>query len=1434
MVCWEDHSNFSSPSDTNSNMTQHTYFPLSKHQRAIWLEALLYPNQPIFNIGTYVLLDGIPDAKHLERAIQRTIKQHNALRLQIVKNGADPAALFRETTPFQLHVRTFENRHQAWHWMESEFVRPIAVDAERLFDIQLVTFDNQAYLYLQHHHIYIDGWGRALLVKAIAQNYNAISNNTALPKGSSFSKYLETKTTEASEETLHFWKTQFDVSFERSAFFEPIHTTTTSLPSERFISKWSSPAFHKKYASKGRFYVQLAALCTTFCRMLGKDEITVGIPLLNRHNEEELETIGYFVGVMPLRIQIPEDITFKELVSHIQTLVKKTRPYRNISVQEINREIGIHQTDFHQAYDIVFSFEPHSHTYEFGTIQAIEAGTFSSNFEQNPLVIHAQQFTESDSVDFVWDYNLKYLDSNSVQKMAKRYLRVLDTIPNQMHTKLSELPVLSDSEKERLLSFSKGISIPRDHETIRSWMLQTTAARKHQNALVDGDKRWTYEKLIKQARNLAIGIQQKQLFKGHHVGISLPRSGEVIVAIAACVLAEVPYTYLDPHLGEERKQHMIHDAAITLSIGTAPLSDSIENILPDQHFSGSLNALQTKANDPIYALFTSGSTGTPKGVSIPHKGIVNLIQELETSFFKTTHSDPQLALLSPFSFDASVQFVFSCLCLGYPLHIVPETIRKDGRELAQFYVKNAITHSDGIPSDLTALHLRNKVLPKQWKVSHFLIGGEAMHLERVQDFVNWYQSQNQANEIYITNAYGPTECSVDTTLFHFTPRDLQTFDRIPIGRPISNVQTYILDPRGTPVPIGTKGVLYVGGDGLALTYLNAPELTAAAFVQHPTFGRLYKTGDLTAWKEDGSIHCYGRSDHQVKIRGFRIELEEIEKTLQQLVSIQEVCVVVHTKGNNKMLIAYLVTDASYNEIETRAILAESLPEYMIPHVFVPLESLPKTRSGKTDRNALRTNAIQAPTTEIVQPETSTEKTVAVIVSGILDLEWPDINASFFSLGGDSLSLVYLMTELEEVFQMELPIHLIADRNSIREIGAFLDHRIEMDAPTIDLQHELQQWNFPSTHPKPSTTSVALITGATGFVGAFLLNEILDRYEKVYCLIRSKSELHAHLRLKTVAVNYELDMDPADARIHYLFGDLDKPQLGMNTEKWELLSKEVKDIYHSGAEVHFMKNVASMRDANIGGTAELLRLSCTDTLKNFHFISTVGIFTEEHIHISEHHPIDQQLHAENNGYQATKWMAENLVLRAKSKGIPCSIYRLARVTGHSKLGAANFNDFFHRFLLGSLDLGIFPEILMDRDTDLTPIDTAVQSIVSLATSAQLGIYHIINPNRMRYTNLLKQLRKEGTPLKIVSTNDYIEQALASSQSPDHPLYTIMPILKQKSWFSVNSYRFDMSNTLLKLKEHGISWPLATDLQKTYTKRLLIQKQRFGNNANIKTH
>ncbi|MBX9256329.1 amino acid adenylation domain-containing protein [Desmonostoc muscorum CCALA 125] len=558
-------------------------------------------------------------------------------------------------------------------------------------------------------------------------------------------------------------------------------------------------------------------------------------------------------------------------------------------------------------------------------------------------------------------------------------------------------------------------------------------------AVVFNEQKFTYQQLNHRANQLAHYLQSLGVEREVLVGICVERSWEMIVGMLGILKAGGAYVPLDPTYPKERLTFMLADSQVQVLLTQQKFVEEFTDsgaklVCLDMHWK-SINQ-QTKKNPSsavapenlAYVIYTSGSTGTPKGVLIHHQGMCNLAQAQVKLFEIQPHS--RVLQFASFSFDASVSEIAMALCSGASLYLgTPDSLRP-GADLIKLLRQQAITHVTLPPTALAALP--KEELPN---LQTLIVAGEACNPKLV---AQWSKGRR------FFNAYGPTESTVCSTVAECTSGDTQP----PIGRPIANIQVYVLDSDLQPVPIGTPGELYIGGDGLARGYLNRPELTNERFIPNPFGGgrgagghssrketedqspncdRLYKTGDLVRYRPDKNLEYLGRIDSQVKIRGFRIELEEIETLLIQHPDVQQAAAIAREDiPGDKQLVAYVVLTQKQDAMPKAAttlkrFLQEKLPNYMVPGVFVILDSLPLTPNGKVDRRNLPAPDRTRPSLEetFVAPRNVIEETLAVIWTELLGFEQIGVHDNFFNLGGHSLIAVQILSRLREIFQVEL-------------------------------------------------------------------------------------------------------------------------------------------------------------------------------------------------------------------------------------------------------------------------------------------------------------------------------------------------------------------------------------------------------------------------------
>ncbi len=562
-------------------------------------------------------------------------------------------------------------------------------------------------------------------------------------------------------------------------------------------------------------------------------------------------------------------------------------------------------------------------------------------------------------------------------------------------------------------------------------------------AVVFENTQLTYQQLNQQANQLAHNLRALGVGPKILVGICLERSLEMIVGLLGILKAGGAYVPLDPAYPLERLAFILSDTHTPVLL----TQENLVNKLPpheaqvvclDSNWQSNIQnskenpVNQTTPDDLIYVIYTSGSTGQPKGVMIPHAGICNqLYWKQET--FRLTQADKVLLTIS-FSFDPSVWQIFWPLCFGGQLIIARPGGHQDTAYLVKVITEQQITVFALVPSMLRVL-LQEKGIENCQSLRHIICGGEALPVELIERF---FAQLNLDNVLH--NCYGPTEASIDTTFW--TCQRGTNYAFAPIGRPITNVQIFILDENLQPVPVGEPGELYIGGIGLARGYLNRPELTTEKFIFDPfsseVEAHLYKTGDLVRYLSDGNIEFLGRIDHQVKVRGFRIELGEIETILNQHPAIHQTVVIARENSpSDQRLVAYLVPHQQIpTNAELRRFLKQKLPDYMIPSSFVILKFLPLTPNGKIDRNSLPApNQIrqEAPDTNVAAQD-DLERRLTKIWEKVLGIQPIGVNDNYFDLGGHSLLAVYLFTEIEKTLGKNLPLSILYQAPTIKQLA----------------------------------------------------------------------------------------------------------------------------------------------------------------------------------------------------------------------------------------------------------------------------------------------------------------------------------------------------------------------------------------------------------------
>ena len=585
---------------------------------------------------------------------------------------------------------------------------------------------------------------------------------------------------------------------------------------------------------------------------------------------------------------------------------------------------------------------------------------------------------------------------------------------------------------------------------------------------------------------------------------------------------------------------------------------------------------------------------------------------------------------------------------------------------------------------------------------------------------------------------------------------------------------------------------------------------------------LYKTGDLARYLPDGNIEYLGRIDNQVKIRGFRIELGEIEAVLGQHPAVRENAVIVHEASqSDKRLVAYLVPhqEQVIENTELRGFLSERLPDYMIPSAFVTLEALPLTPNGKIDRRALSQLSVSHEISEeqFVAPRTPEEELLAGIWAEVLGIERVGVHDNFFELGGHSLLATQVMSRIRDTFKIELPLRLLFESPTVAEMAQAIEQTrqtgIVATKNVIDFNAEAVLDSTIQPPLLPPVESIAkpdaiFLTGATGFLGAYLLYEILAQTTaNIYCLVRAENADEGKQRLQSKLESYLIWNQAFSSRIIPVVGELSQPLIGLSNSQFNQLASKIDVIYHNGAWVNHIYPYAVLKAANVLGTLELLKLATQTKAKPVHFISTLGVFSmsrHSEIRVVQESDIDdiQEL---DNGYSQSKWVAEKLMMQARDRGLPVCIYRPSRITWHSQTGITHLDDFFNRTIKGCIQLGKVPHLKFEDN--LIPVDYVSRAVIHISQQTEsLGkTFHLTNPRLTNYDKLFNWLRSLGYPLEQTS---YTQWRSELSQQKENALAPLLPRFYQESFsddLQIRWPQFDCQNTLKGLVDTDIVCP-----------------------------
>jgi amino acid adenylation domain-containing protein len=1071
--------------------------PLSFSQERLWFLDQLEPNSPLYNVPLVARLTGDLNVAALEQAWQAIAARHDVLRSKIDCSGETLTQSVSSQIDLRIPVIPAASPAEAEQWIRTEIRRPFHLaGGEPLLRAAVVRLGaKENLLVLNLHHIVADEWSLKILFRELEEFYRAQleSHPPRLPELQiQYTDYAAWQRRwmdgDALKPQLKYWKEQLRGSPPTTELMTDRPRGRTPTFAGRTLNRRLGANLRQplqRLASENGstlFMVLLAAFQALVHRYTALEDIIIGTPIAGRNRLETERLIGFFVNTLLLRTNLRGDPTFAELLQRARAAALGAYAHQDLPFEKLVEALRPERSSSHLVFTrLMFALQgwTDAHAALPGLkVEWLEADTGTAKFDLTFVVKDWGR-----DLTACVEYNSDLFDLATIERMLGHFENLLQSIIHKPAQRLSELALLSEAERRKLLTEwnENATSYPRQqciHELFEARVKQQPDAV----AVVFGNESLTYRQLNDRANQLAHWLRRHELQPGAPVAICVERSVWWIAGIVAILKAGGAYVPLDPRYPKERLSFMLEDTRTSFLL-------TQQSLLPLFHRRG-LYALcldadgGSLASEPCenlpnratpeqaaYIIYTSGSTGHPKGVAVPHRAVNRLV--LKTNYIALDSTD-RLAQVSNMAFDAATFEIWGALLNGGQLRGISSDVALSPQDFARELRDQGITAmflTSALFSQLAA-----EVPGAFATLRTLLAGGEALDPKWVRAVLK------DRPPLRLVNGYGPTENTTFTccALLRDVPEGAAS---VPIGRPISNTQVYILDSYRNPVPIGVAGELVTGGDGLALGYWRQPELSAEKFISHQFSPDgpchcLYRTGDRARYLPDGNIEFLGRIDNQVKIRGFRVELGEIEAVLAKCPGVRECAVKVSGAGAGQVrLIAYFVASAKrfQKSNKLRGFLAEHLPEFMVPSSFVQIEALPLTPNGKVDRAALPEPEKKRPTLEkkYASPRDAIELELTKIWESVLGMEPIGIEDHFFDLGGNSFLAMRLAARIEKTFGKKLRLATIFMAPTIAKLAAVL--RDEMQEGSATAGTSLVELQARGTKPP-----LFLVHGAGGW------------------------------------------------------------------------------------------------------------------------------------------------------------------------------------------------------------------------------------------------------------------------------------------------------------------------------------------------------------------
>lgn len=1201
------------------------FYDLSSAQKRIYYATSMSNNPLVYNISGGLLINKILDANKVISIFNNLVQIHSSFRtcFKIVNDTPKQFVLDEITLDIPVITTPKDYNSKDIQLLVDNFAKPFSLESAPLLRIELHFINNSKTLILiDSHHIILDGTSLNILISEFCKLYNNMQLDEEKISYIDYSVFENNYIHSTSIEKLqNYWNNTFknkEIPVINLPYDYPIVSNNKTFNGNKISTNISKETFDKIETIAKQFNVSPYVLCLSAFYVLlhkytGQEDIIIGSPTAGRDFEGTENLIGMFVNNIPLYANVNSNMNFKDFILTLKNTVLeslKNQPYPyDMLVKNLNLPSNT------SIFDVMFIYQNENNNLpniEDSNLNVLYANTKTSKFNLSLEIIPNEYCINL-------EYNTDLFKESTINRILENYIITLNSILNSSVSKISNIDVLSNDEKNKVLFDFNNTNMDYDKNTTIAKLFEKQVIKTpNKIAITFENTSLTYNELNEKANQLAHFIRNKNITRNDVIGIMTTRSLELIISILAAFKCGCCYIPIDPNFPDERISYMLENSNSKILLTSKSTFNKLDfsnklliNLEDENIFSG--NSFNLKninlPDDNSYIIYTSGSTGKPKGVVLKQKSLTNLACYLNSTleFFKQPE-DTVMASITTSSFDIFLFETIMCLQAGVSIVIANEDEQRIPSKLNALISRNNVTAIQMTPSRMQFFIDNINDIPKLSNLKYVILAGEPLTENLKNSLLNF-----GIKKIY--NGYGPSETTVFSTFTDVTNHKVVT-----IGKGIANTQLYILNTDLEPCPIGVAGELYISGDGVGNGYLNNPDLTNACYIKNPFIPNtlMYKVGDLCKFLENGEVLCLGRVDNQIKVRGLRIELGEIENKILSFPFIKKCVVVKQVLNNREFISAYYIATKRIKKSELRAHLSKTLPNYMIPSYFTALDSFPQTPNGKIDKKSLPIPKINKnEMKEYIAPKTELGIKLVDIFEKILSISPIGITDNFFELGGDSILAMSLNIELLKITD-KITYPDIFNNPTVSDLVNFINTQQKNEAIVLDIDNKeytnilnkstilpdnFSDNNKPLEHLPTSKCEEKLnllLTGSTGFLGIHILDSYLKNTTgKVYCIIRDEPGISAETKLLN-KLHYYFDEtydNLINDRIFVIHGDICEPNLGVNEKEYTMLKNEINLVINSAAKVSHFGKYESFYKVNVQGVQNLLSFCNSTNLIN---------------------------------------------------------------------------------------------------------------------------------------------------------------------------------------------------------------------------------------------